>query len=167
MVDCKNKTDLLNKDVFDHISKLAIPYQVVECKEEYADTYLFCEKYDYPIEFCANTILLSSKKPPNYHVACVLQGDKKLDVNNKVRKLMNSSKVSFASHEETVALTNMKSGGVTIFGLPNSIDIYVDSEVMNQPYLIFGSGNRNSKIIIEPNYLSQIPNIKLVENTTK
>ena len=167
MVDCKNKTDLLNKDVFDHISKLAIPYQVVECKEEYADTYLFCEKYDYPIEFCANTILLSSKKPPNYHVACVLQGDKKLDVNNKVRKLMNSSKVSFASHEETVALTNMKSGGVTIFGLPNSIDIYVDSEVMNQPYLIFGSGNRNSKIIIEPNYLSQIPNIKLVENITK
>ena len=167
MVDCKNKTDLLNKDVFDHISKVAIPYQVVECKEEYADTYLFCEKYDYPIEFCANTILLSSKKPPNYHVACVLQGDKKLDVNNKVRKLMNSSKVSFASHEETVALTNMKSGGVTIFGLPNSIDIYVDSEVMNQPYLIFGSGNRNSKIIIEPNYLSQIPNIKLVENITK
>ena len=167
MVDCKNKTDLLNKDVFDHISKLAIPYQVVECKEEYADTYLFCEKYDYPIEFCANTILLSSKKPPNYHVACVLQGDKKLDVNNKVRKFMNSSKVSFASHEETVALTNMKSGGVTIFGLPNSIDIYVDSEVMNQPYLIFGSGNRNSKIIIEPNYLSQIRNIKLVENITK
>ena len=167
MVDCKNKTDLLNKDVFDHISKLAIPYQVVECKEEYADTYLFCEKYDYPIEFCANTILLSSKKPPNYHVACVLQGDKKLDVNNKVRKLMNSSKVSFASHEETVALTNMKSGGVTIFGLPNSIDIYVDSDVMNQPYLIFGSGNRNSKIIIEPNHLSQIPNIKLVGNITK
>ena len=167
MVDCKNKTDLLNKDVFDHISKLAIPYQVVECKEEYADTYLFCEKYDYPIEFCANTILLSSKKPPNYHVACVLQGDKKLDVNNKVRKLMNSSKVSFASHEETVSLTNMTSGGVTIFGLPNSIDIYVDSDVMNQPYLIFGSGNRNSKIIIEPNHLSQIPNIKLVGNITK
>ena len=167
MVDCKNKTDLLNKDVFDHISKLAIPYQVVECKEEYADTYLFCAKYDYPIEFCANTILLSSKKPPNYHVACVLQGDKKLDVNNKVRKFMNSSKVSFASHEETVALTNMKSGGVTIFGLPNSIDIYVDSDVMNQPYLIFGSGNRNSKIIIEPNHLSQIPNIKLVGNITK
>ena len=167
MVDCNNKTNLLNKDVFDHISKLAIPYQVVECKEEYADTYLFCEKYDYPIEFCANTILLSSKKPPNYHVACVLQGDKKLDVNNKVRKLMNSSKVSFASHEETVSLTNMKSGGVTIFGLPNSIDIYVDCDVMNQPYLIFGSGNRNSKIIIEPNHLSRIPNIKLVENITK
>ena len=167
MVDCNNKTNLLNKDVYDHISKLGIPYKVVQCKEEYADTYLFCEKYDYPIEFCANTILLSSKKPPNYHVACVLQGDKKLDVNNKVRKFMNSSKVSFASHEETVSLTNMTSGGVTIFGLPNSIDIYVDSDVMSQPYLIFGSGNRNSKIIIEPNYLSHIPNIKLVENITK
>ena len=61
----------------------------------------------------------------------------------------------------------MTSGGVTIFGLPNSIDIYVDSDVMNQPYLIFGSGNRNSKIIIEPNHLSQIPNIKLVGNITK
>ena len=167
MIDCNNNVTLLNKDVYDDISKLGIPYEIVECKEEYADTYLFCEKYEYPIEYCANTILLSSKKPPDYYVACVLQGNKKLDVNNKVRKLMNSSKVSFASHEETVALTNMKSGGVTIFGLPKSIDVYVDSEIMNKPYLIFGSGNRNSKIKIEPNYLNQIPNVKLIENITK
>ena len=167
MNDCKHNVNLLNKDVYDHISKLGIPYEIVECKEEYADTYLFCEKYEYPIEYCANTILLSSKKPPDYYVACVLQGNKKLDVNNKVRKLMNSSKVSFASHEETVSLTNMKSGGVTIFGLPKSIDVYVDSEIMNNPYLIFGSGNRNCKIKIEPNYLNQIPNIKSIENITK
>ena len=167
MNDCKHNVNLLNKDVYDDISKLGIPYEIVECKEEYADTYLFCEKYEYPIEYCANTILLSSKKPPDYYVACVLQGNKKLDVNNKVRKLMNSSKVSFASHEETVSLTNMKSGGVTIFGLPKSIDVYVDSEIMNNPYLIFGSGNRNSKIKIEPNYLNQIPNIKSIENITK
>ena len=80
---------------------------------------------------------------------------------------MNSTKVSFASQEETVSLTNMKPGGVTIFGLPKSIDVYVDSEIMNKPYLIFGSGNRNSKIIIEPNYLNQIPNVKLIENITK
>lgn len=167
MNDCKHNVNLLNKDVYDDISKLGIPYEIVECKEEYADTYLFCEKYEYPIEYCANTILLSSKKPSDYYVACVLQGNKKLDVNNKVRKLMNSSKVSFASHEETVSLTNMKSGGVTIFGLPKSIDVYVDSEIMNNPYLIFGSGNRNSKIKIEPNYLNQIPNIKSIENITK
>ena len=167
MNDCKHNVNLLNKDVYDDISKLGIPYEIVECKEEYADTYLFCEKYEYPIEYCANTILLSSKKPSDYYVACVLQGNKKLDVNNKVRKLMNSSKVSFASHEETVSLTNMKSGGVTIFGLPKSIDVYVDSEIMNNPYLIFGSGNRNCKIKIEPNYLNQIPNIKSIENITK
>ena len=167
MNDCKHNVNLLNKDVYEDISKLGIPYEIVECKEEYADTYLFCEKYEYPIEYCANTILLSSKKPSDYYVACVLQGNKKLDVNNKVRILMNSSKVSFASHEETVSLTNMKSGGVTIFGLPKSIDVYVDSEIMNNPYLIFGSGNRNSKIKIEPNYLNQIPNIKSIENITK
>ena len=167
MIDCNNNVTLLNKDVYDHISKLGIPYEIVECKKEYADTYLFCEQYEYPIEYCANTILLSSKKPPDYYVACVLQGNKKLDVNNKVRKFMNSSKVSFASQEETVSLTNMKPGGVTIFGLPKPIDVYVDSEIMNKPYLIFGSGNRNSKIIIEPNYLNQIPNVKLIENITK
>ncbi len=167
MIDCKHNVKLLNKDVYDHISKLGIPYKIVECKKEYADTHLFCEKYEYPIEYCANTILLSSKKPSDYYVACVLQGNKKLDVNNKVRKFMNSSKVSFASQEETVALTNMKPGGVTIFGLPKSINVYVDSEIMNKPYLIFGSGNRNSKIIIEPNCLNQIPNIKLIENITK
>ena len=166
MINSKYK-NLLNNDVYGHISKLGINYEIVECQEEYADTYLFCEKYKYPIEYCANTILLSSKKPPDYFVACILQGNKKLDVNNKIRKFMNSTKVSFASQEETISLTNMKSGGVTIFGLPKSIDVYVDSEIMNQPYLIFGSGNRNSKIIIEPNCLNQIPNIKLTENITK
>ena len=82
MNDCKHNVNLLNKDVYDDISKSGIPYEVVECKEEYADTYLFCEKYEYPIECCANTILLSSKKPRDYYVACVLQGNKKLDVNN-------------------------------------------------------------------------------------
>ena len=69
MNDCKHNVNLLNKDVYDDISISGIPYKVVQCKEEYADTYLFCEKYEYPIEYCANTILLSSKKPPDYYVA--------------------------------------------------------------------------------------------------
>lgn len=167
MINSKPNVELLNNDVYVEISKLGIDYKVIECDEKYADTHIFCEQYDYPIEYCANTILLSSKKPPDYYVACVLQGHKKLDVNNKIRKFMNSTKVSFASREETTSLTKMKSGGVTIFGLPNLIDIYVDINIMNQPYLILGSGNRQSKIIVKPDCFKQIPNIKLIEDITK
>jgi prolyl-tRNA editing enzyme YbaK/EbsC (Cys-tRNA(Pro) deacylase) len=53
------------------------------------------------------------------------EGTTRLDVNHAVKRLMGVSKLSFASADETMALTGMVIGGVTIFALPPDLPIYV------------------------------------------
>ena len=44
-----------------------------------------------------------------------------LDVNHAVRSLLGVSRLSFASADETIAVTGMVVGGVTPFGLPRAL----------------------------------------------
>ena len=37
-------------------------YEVINIDPEFADTIMFCEKYGFPLENSANTIIVSSKK---------------------------------------------------------------------------------------------------------
>jgi prolyl-tRNA editing enzyme YbaK/EbsC (Cys-tRNA(Pro) deacylase) len=86
----------------------------------------------------------------------------KLDVNKKVRSLMDGKKVSFASGEQTVALTGMQIGGVTPFGLPE-IPLYIDSAVMTQAEVVAGGGNRSTKVLLDPAQLLKLPGALVVE----
>ena len=105
-----------------------------------------------------NTIIVASKKEPKSFVACLVLASYKLDVNKTVRKLMEVSKVSFASAEDTKNLTGMMIGGVTIFGLPDNLTIYLDDKLFQLDYLIVGSGSRSTKVKINPEELKKIPN---------
>tara|TARA_B100001765_G_C19397781_1_gene290832 strand:- start:418 stop:606 length:189 start_codon:yes stop_codon:yes gene_type:complete len=58
----------------------------------------------------------------------------------------------------------MEIGGVTVFGLPPEIPIYVDAALMNQIYIIVGSGNRTSKVKLSPVELVKIPNCTLIND---
>ena len=91
-------------------------------------------------------------------IACLVLASYKLDVNKTVRKLMEVSKVSFASAEDTKNLTGMMIGGVTIFGLPDNLTIYLDDKLFQLDYLIVGSGSRSTKVKINPEELKKIPN---------
>ena len=71
---------------------------------------------------------------------------------------MEVSKVSFASAEDTKNLTGMMIGGVTIFGLPDNLPIYLDDKLFQLDYLIVGSGSRSTKVKINPEELKKIPN---------
>ena len=71
---------------------------------------------------------------------------------------MEVSKVSFASAEDTKNLTGMMIGGVTIFGLPDNLTIYLDDKLFQLDYLIVGSGSRSTKVKINPEELKKIPN---------
>jgi prolyl-tRNA editing enzyme YbaK/EbsC (Cys-tRNA(Pro) deacylase) len=79
-----------------------------------------------------------------------------------VRALLGVSKVSFASAEETQALTGMMIGGVTVFALPPDLPIYVDDKLMDREWVILGSGSRSSKIKISPEVFRRIPNTTIV-----
>ena len=135
-----------------------IAHEIIEIDPDFADTAAFCEKYNYPVENSGNTIIVASKKEPKSFVACLVLASYKLDVNKTVKKLME------ASAEDTKNLTGMMIGGVTIFGLPSNLPIYLDDKIFRLDYLIVGSGNRSTKIKINPEELRKIPNTIVISD---
>jgi prolyl-tRNA editing enzyme YbaK/EbsC (Cys-tRNA(Pro) deacylase) len=144
-----------------------VAYEVLPCDPDMADTAAFCAHYGFAMEQAANTILVASKKvtPPKY-AACVVLGTTRLDVNKKVSELLAVKRLSFANEETTVSLTGMMIGGVTAFGI-GDLPIYVDSAVMEQAQVVMGGGNRSSKLLVNPNELTKLPNVVVVEGLAK
>jgi prolyl-tRNA editing enzyme YbaK/EbsC (Cys-tRNA(Pro) deacylase) len=129
---------------------LGVPYELLRIDPAFADTAAYCEKYGSSPEHAANTIIVASKKEPRQYAACVVKATRRLDGNHTVRRLMNASRISFASAEETRELTGMMIGGVTVLALPPELPIYVDETLMDLPWIILGGGSRSSKIRVTP-----------------
>jgi prolyl-tRNA editing enzyme YbaK/EbsC (Cys-tRNA(Pro) deacylase) len=144
-----------------------VAHEVLPCDPDMADTAAFSAHYGFALEQAANTILVASKKvdPPRYAV-CVLLGTTRLDVNKKVSELLAVKRLSFADAETTMDLTGMMIGGVTAFGI-GDLPIYVDSAVMEQARVVMGGGNRSSKLLLNPNELTKLPNVVVVEGLAK
>ena len=147
------------KEVLDGIG---VPYEILDIDPAFADTAQFCEKYGIPLDQSANTIVVASKKEPKQYAACVVLATTKLDVNHAVRKAMNVSRLSFASADETRALTGMMIGGVTVFALPPDLPIYVDEAVIQPDWIILGGGSRSTKVKAAPDVLRRLPNATIV-----
>jgi prolyl-tRNA editing enzyme YbaK/EbsC (Cys-tRNA(Pro) deacylase) len=152
----------IERQVTDVLAALGVPYELIPIDPDYADTAAFCARYAVPIEHGGNTIIVASKKEPRQFCACVVKASRRLDVNHTVRQLMGVSRVSFASAEDTQALTGMMLGGVTVFALPPELPIYVDATLMDLPWLILGSGSRSSKIKIAPTVFDRLPGARIV-----
>jgi len=152
----------LDANVTATLQGLGVSYEVHEIDPDFADTAAYCAKYGVPPEQSANTIIVASKKEPKQYCACVVLATTRLDVNHAVRKLMGASKVSFASADETKALTGMMIGGVTVFALPPDLPIYVDDRVMQCEWIIVGGGSRSAKIRTTPDVLRRLPTVTVV-----
>jgi prolyl-tRNA editing enzyme YbaK/EbsC (Cys-tRNA(Pro) deacylase) len=144
------------------LDALGVPYEVMEIDPDFADTARFCERYGIPLASSCNAIIVASRKEPKQYCACLVIATTRLDVNHVVRKLMGASKVSFASAEETKALTGMMIGGVTVFALPPGLPLYVDERIMALPWLIVGGGSRSTKIRTSPEVFRRLPNTTIV-----
>jgi prolyl-tRNA editing enzyme YbaK/EbsC (Cys-tRNA(Pro) deacylase) len=143
--------------------RLGMPFELIACDPEYADTAAFCARYGYPPERAANTLVVASKKEPKQFAACVVLATTRLDVNHAVRDLLGAAKCSFATPDEMSTLTGMKVGGVTAFGLPESLPLYVDARVMDLDWIILGTGGRHGKIRIAPDVFRRMSGAKVVE----
>ena len=141
---------------------LGVPYELQPIDPDFADTAAYCERYGVPLDHAANTIIVASKKEPRRYAACVVKATTRLDVNRAVRRLLDVAKVSFASADETRALTGMLIGGVTVFALPADLPVYVDDKVMALDWAILGSGSRSSKIRVSPEALRRLPSAQIV-----
>ena len=142
---------------------LAVHYEVMDCDPALADTAAFCEAYGVDPADSANTILVASRRPEGKIAACIALATTRLDVNHKVRHLMGVRKLSFASEEQTLEASGMMIGGVTPFGLPLEIPVYVDAAVMERPEIVLGGGNRSSKLRLMPSVLLALPSVSVIE----
>ena len=107
---------------------------------------------------------MKTKTGEEKFVACLVLATTRLDVNKRIRKKIRARKVSFASAEETRALTSMELGGVTPLGLPDTLQLWVDARVMGREKIVIGGGNSGCKIIVSPVILKQLSNVEIVED---
>jgi prolyl-tRNA editing enzyme YbaK/EbsC (Cys-tRNA(Pro) deacylase) len=155
-------TDAIDAKVSASLNELRVPYEIMTIDPDFADTARFCERYGIPPEHSANTIIVAGKKEPKQYCACVVKATTRLDVNHAVRTLMNVSRVSFATAEETQALTGMMIGGVTIFALPPDLPIYVDARLMDLDWVVLGGGSRSTKVKTSPEVFRRLANTTIV-----
>lgn len=153
--------------VISELNELNVEYEIMPCDPDLADTASFCENYGISPEDSANAILVVGKSDPKVFALCILLATHKLDVNGAVRKKLGTKKASFAGGEETENITGMIVGGVTPFGLPSAIPIWVDKAVMERVSIIVGGGSRDQKIRIGPNTLLNLKNLEVIANLAK
>src|SRR5215212_7220054 len=123
------------------LDALGVAYELFPCDPELADTAAFCAAYGFAPEDSANTILVVGKSTPPKYAACVVLATTRLDVNR--------------------ALTGMEIGGVTVFGLPPDLPIWVDSRVMARERIVLGGGSRSCKVLAAPDILRALPNVEV------
>lgn len=149
------------------VEATGVPYEAVPCDPALADTAAFCERYGYPTAQSANAILVTSKKPPFAYALCVVLAPDRLDVNGVVRKRLGVSRCSFASPEATAEVTGMLIGGVTPFGMPGGVPIWIDAKVMACPWVIVGGGSRSLKLKLAPAALASLPGAEVLDGLAK
>lgn len=145
------------------LGPLGTSYELFPCDPALADTAAFCAAYGFAPEDSANTIVVIGKADPPRFAACVVLAPNRLDVNRAVRDRIGTRKASFAPAELTREITGMEIGGVTVFGLPADLPIWVDSRVMDRERIVLGGGSRSWKVIAHPTILLALPNVSVVE----
>lgn len=144
------------------LARLGVVHEVMPCDPAFADTAAFCERYGIAPEDSANTILVAIKREPRRYVACVALATTRLDVNHKLRAVLDEGRLSFAGAQESAAASGMLVGGIAPFGLPEAIPVLVDAAVMERPEIVVGGGGRDTKLRLAPGELVKVPGLKVI-----
>jgi prolyl-tRNA editing enzyme YbaK/EbsC (Cys-tRNA(Pro) deacylase) len=145
------------------LTALDADFDTMDCDPDLADTAQFCAAYDIPLDRSANAIMLASKKPEGLNVVCIVLATHRLDVNGTARREMGVRKVSFAPPELTADVTGMIMGGVTPFGLPDGLPVFVDAAVMDRPWVIVGGGTRDMKVKVNPEVFVRMSDVRVID----
>jgi len=157
----------MSDQVLAQLVSLGAAYELVDCDPELADTAAFCEAYGYAAEDSANAIVVAGKADPPVFAMCLVLAHTRLDVNKVVRKRLGTRKASFATAEQTIALTGMQIGGVTPFGTTTELPLWIDARVMERERLIIGGGGRDRKLLVPPETLVAHPRAEVVPDQAK
>lgn len=153
--------------VLEAVRATGAPFEIVACDPELADTAAFCDAYGYRPDQSANAIVVVGKSEPRVYAACLVLATTRLDVNRSVRRRFGVKKASFASPDETIEITGMQIGGVTPFGLPAGLALWIDAAVMDVDRVIVGGGSRDRKLLVPPGTLAAIPGAEVVADLAR
>ncbi|WP_132690191.1 YbaK/EbsC family protein, partial [Pseudomonas aeruginosa] len=137
---------------------------VFRVADEHSDTAAFSARYGFGLEDCANTLVLRYKRDGAEGYAAVVNlGSRRLDVNGAVKALLGARRLSFAAREVATELTGMQFGGITAFGLPEGMPLLVDAAVFERPLVVMGAGVRETKLLLSPALLKDLPGVVVAE----
>ena len=132
--------------------------QVAAIDAELAATAAFCEAYAVAPEHSANCVVVAGRRGGEVRYAAVMVlATMRADVNGVVRRHLDARKISFAPHDDAVALTGMEFGGITPIGLPSDWPVLVDVAVVDAGLVVVGSGIRGSKVLVDSGDLVALP----------
>ena len=80
-----------------------------------------------------------------------------------MKQRLGVRKASFANADDTDRVTGMAIGGVTPFGLPDDLEIWVDARVTTRERIVLGGGSRSCKVVGPPELLTDLPNVTVVQ----
>lgn len=154
--------DTVEASVIADLEGLGARFEAFPIDPDYADTAAFCERYGFTAEESANAILIASKKPEGVFALCLALATHRLDVNHRVRELLGVRKLSFASAEQTREITGMEIGGVTPFGLPGDLPVYVDDRIARLGRCVVGGGSRSMKVTLDPEVFARMERVSII-----
>jgi prolyl-tRNA editing enzyme YbaK/EbsC (Cys-tRNA(Pro) deacylase) len=149
------------------VAMTGMPFETLDCDPDLADTAAFCAAYGFSPDESANTIVVASRDASPSYAACVVLATTRLDVNGTVRRRLGVKKVSFAPADVTAAVTGMLMGGVTPFGLPHDLPIWIDRAVMDRRRIVVGGGSRAMKLVVPPAAVAALDGAEVVEGLAR
>ena len=167
-VPALDRPDLLPTSVQDAVRAFVPEAQVFAIDPEHADTETLCEVYGLPLDVMANAVLVLGRRGDAERRACCMTlADRRVDVNNVVRRRMDVRKASFAPMDVAVAESGMEYGGITPVGLPASWPVWVDAAVADTERVCIGSGIRGSKLLLPGASLLKLPGAERVDGLAR
>jgi prolyl-tRNA editing enzyme YbaK/EbsC (Cys-tRNA(Pro) deacylase) len=156
-----DRLDLLAAPTADAV-RAADPAWAADCyvapiDEDLADTAAFCAAYEVPLEASANCVVVSGRRAETTTIAaCLVLATDRADVNKAVRHQLGVRKISFAPMAEATERSQMAYGGITPVGLPSEWPVLVDEAVVDQPWVVVGSGTRAGKLLLPGARLAEL-----------
>ncbi len=136
---------------------------VVEIDPALADTEALCAAYELSMTDSANCVVVGGARAGEQRVAaCVVRADRRADVNNVVRRLLDVRKASFLPMDQAVVDSGMEYGGITPVGLPQQWRLLVDEACAEIDVAVIGSGVRRSKLLLPGGLLALLPGAEVI-----
>jgi Ala-tRNA(Pro) deacylase len=128
---------ILNHKILQLLNDSGVPYQLIEHPEAHTCT-LAAQLRERKLEAGLKTVLFKDKRK---FVLFALRADRQVD-SKKVRKILGSQKLRFATEDELIELTGAKKGSLPPFGkeLFSELELYLDESVHDAAEVAFNIG---------------------------